>query len=80
MAWTRLFRASPGTSPADRALDERLGEVPFEAAGDGQVTGVVPIAAANDPEHAEVRLAVTAGTDTKHGGTITQGCERSGGE
>ena len=69
-----------GDEPRRSALDERVGEVPFEPAGDGQVAGVVPIAPANDPQHAEVRLAVTAGTDTKHGGTITQGCERSGGE
>ena len=59
-------------------FDEGVGEVPFEPAGDGQVARVVPIAAANDPEHAQVRLAVTAGADTKHGATITQGWRRSG--
>ena len=58
------------------AVDEGVGEVALEAAGDGQVAGVVAIAAAHDPEHAQVRLAVAAGTNSKHGRTITQG--RSG--
>ena len=48
-------------------VDEGVREVAFEAAGDGQVAGVVAIAAAHDPEHAQVRLAVAAGTDSKHG-------------
>ena len=55
------------------AVDEGVGEIPFETAGDSQVAGVVPIAAADDSQHAEVRLAVAAGADTKHAGTITHG-------
>jgi hypothetical protein len=33
----------------------------------------VPIAAADDPQHAEVRLAVAAGTDAEHAGDNNTG-------
>ena len=48
-------------------VDEGVREVAFEAAGDGQIASVVAIAAAHDPEHAQVRLAVAAGTNSEHG-------------
>ncbi len=56
--------------------DEGVREVAFEAAGDGQVAGVVAIAAAHDPEHAQVRLAVAAGTNSKHGRHNNTGPQR----
>ena len=62
-ALQRLARQQARRSP----VDEGVGEIAFEAAGDGQVAGVVAIAAAHDPEHAQVRLAVAAGTDSEHG-------------
>ena len=60
--------------PRRPAVDEGVGEIPFETTGDSQVAGVVPIAAADDSQHAEVRLAVAAGADTKHARTITHAC------
>ena len=62
-----------GKKTRQPSVNEGLGEVSFETAGDGQVAGVVTIAAADDSEHAEVRLAMAARADTKHGGTITYG-------
>ena len=72
----QVLQRFAGQEARRAAVDERVGEVAFEAAGDGQVAGVVAIAAAHDPEHAQVRLAVAAGTDSKHGGTIAQGRQR----
>jgi hypothetical protein len=37
----------------------------------------MPVTAANDPQHAQVRLTVTAGADTEHVGTITRGSRRA---
>ncbi len=48
------------------AFDERIGEVTLETARDGQIASVVPIAAADDPEHAQPRFTVAAGADAEH--------------
>ena len=63
------------------AFDERIGEVTLETAADSQIASVVPIAAADDPQHAEMRFAMAAGADAEHAATIAQesrGPRRSG--
>ena len=68
-AFQRFAREEAGQSP----VDEGLGEIPLETAGDGQIAGIMAIAAPHDPQHAQVGLAVAAGTNTEHGRTIAHG-------
>jgi len=54
------------------AVDERVRKVALEAAADGQIARVVPIAAADDPQQAEMRFTMAAGADAEHAATIAQ--------
>ena len=56
-----------GASPADLPSTNASAKSPSKRQRDGQVPGVVPIAAADDPQHAELRFAVAAGADAEHG-------------
>ncbi len=74
-ALQRLTREESGRF----AFDERVGEVTLETAADGQIASVVPIAAADDPQHAEMRFTMAAGADAEHAATIAQESRGPGG-
>ena len=71
-ALQRLTREESGRF----AFDERIGEVTLETAADGQIASVVPIAAADDPQHPEMRFTMAAGADAEHAATIAQELRR----
>ena len=56
--------------PVGAPLAKGGGEIPFEPERHRQFLGIMPIAAAHDPEHAEPRLTVAAGTDSGHGRNV----------
>ena len=45
---------------------------PSKRQRDRQIASVVAVAAADDPQHAELRLAMAAGADAGHAATIAQ--------
>jgi hypothetical protein len=59
-----------GGEPFGASLAEGGGEVPFEPERHSQFLGIVPIAAAHDPQHSQARFAVTARSDSWHGGNV----------
>jgi hypothetical protein len=65
-----------GDEPVGAAFTEGGGKIPLEPERHRQFLGIVPIAAAHDPQHPQTRFAVAARSDSGHGRECTMTAAR----